>query len=139
PIDLTAEEVFENLVLLFTNQLGQVGALPSEFSVKVGKWNFALWIDEHALQAIEKVITRGPFDGPGRWDLLARLEDFLDHDPGVGRRLAKASKILLRVAKPIGMIDSHAINHAIFQPAQYEPMCIAEDIFVLHAQAHQRV
>ena len=70
---------------------------------------------------------------------LSGLEDLLADDPRVGCALAKALEVLQRIAKAVGVIDAHAVEHAVFEPLEDERVGLFEDVLALDTKTDERV
>src|SRR5207245_8740927 len=110
-----------------------------ELRVELGQHLLAGRIDEEAGDPIQEVVPRRAVDRPGVAQRLARLEDLLDDDPCVRTVGAQAFEIRLGIPETVGMVDAQAVERAVGQPAEDEPVRVPEDVLVLDPQPDEAV
>ncbi len=86
-----------------------------------------------------ELVAGGAVHGPAVGELLVRLQDLLDHDPGLGRRLPEPAGVGLGVEQTVRVVDAQALDLALFNPLQRERMGRVEDLGALYPKSGQRV
>ena len=117
----------------------EVGGLLGEVAVDVGEFAEAIGMHEQAVTDVEEVVAAGAFNGPVRAEEFAGLEDFFADDPGFGGAFAQAGEILERIAKAVGVVDAHAVEHAFVEPVEDAAVGGVEDVRALDANADEGV
>ena len=139
PVQIAAHDLAHHLVLPGARHLGPVGRFARELGVELGQRLLALGVDEDPGDAVQEVVAGRAVDRPGVAQRLARLEDLLDDDPRLRPGVAQPVEIRFGVPQPVGVVDPEAIERTVGEPSEHETVRVAEDVIVLHAQAHQAV
>ena len=99
---------------------------------------FAAGIDEEAVDEVGEFVARRSVDAPRGTQSLVTRENFLDDDV---ERLPEClgpfdQKISVRagICKAVDMIDPQTLEHAPFDQAEDEAMCLRERLTPFHPQ-----
>src|SRR5207248_1912289 len=112
--------------------------LVGQLLVELRERALALGVDEEPGGPEHGVVSGGAVDRPVFGEALIRLEDLLGHDPGVGRRLAKAFEVSVRIPEPVRMIHPHAVQDPALEPGQDQAMSVLEHPRIADAETGQR-
>ena len=136
-VDVAAQKLVQHEVLFRARHRLEGLGPAREGRVELGKGGFARRVAEQPARQVEEIIARGARDRPVARQRLARVQDLLDHDPGLGRGRAQALEVLPRVEKPVRVVDPQPVRLARSHPAQDELVRAGEDAFVLGVQPDQ--
>ena len=65
------------------------------------------------------------------------FEDLLDHDPGFRRRLTQALQVGGRIPESVDVVDPQAVDDALVQPVEHQPVAVGEDGVTIDPDAGQ--
>ena len=139
PVDVAAQHLAHDQVLLLARDGREVGGLAGEVGVEAGERLLAVGIDEQSVHPVQEVVAGRARHRPRLAQPLARLQDLLGHDPRRRRRVVEPAEVVLGIAQAVRMVDPQAVEHAVAEPLQNEGVGVGEDAILLGAQAHQRV
>ncbi len=113
PLHLGPEFLSHDLELGGVRHLGEVHLLSGEPGVAGAHGCLVTRVHEQAVDMVQEVIAGGSGHRPRPGQLLAGLEDLLDHDVGAAGGVAQPDQVALGIGEAVHVIDPQAVERAV--------------------------
>jgi hypothetical protein len=139
-VQLARHLVRHDAQLALAHDLGEGRLRADEFGVGAGQAVLTGGIRQQAEEQVRELVARRALDRPVLAQRLVAREDLLDNEvEGARRPLAQPGQVALRVEQPVHMVDADAVQRAVPQKVEHQPVRVVEQLRQLHPDAGKLV